>query len=97
MEVSGQLYQQALETAEKLIGLQRQVLALDISKPNLAAERTELANYIYLKGQSWERCRRSMQENIEFQEEAIELEELNAQESGKPKSDLLGRLYTVKA
>ena len=38
-----------------------------------------------------------MQENIEFQQEAIELEELNAKESGEPKSDLLGRLYTVKA
>ena len=91
------MYEQALETAEKLITFQRKVLALKVSQNNLEIERTELANYIYLKGQAWERCHRSMQENIEFQQEAIELEELNTQEIGKPKSDLLGRLYTVKA
>ena len=50
MEVTNQLYEQALETAEKLIGFQREVLTLQISQANLAAERTELANYIYLKG-----------------------------------------------
>jgi len=44
-----------------------------------------------------ERCQCSMAENLACQEEAIVLEELNARETGKPKSELLGRLYRVQA
>ena len=44
-----------------------------------------------------ERCQKPMEENLKVQNEAIALEEQNAQETGKPKSDLLGRLYRIKA
>lgn len=44
-----------------------------------------------------ERLKKPMDEIIEVQKEAIELEELNAAISGKPKTDLLARLYRVQA
>ena len=44
-----------------------------------------------------ERLKMPMVDIIEQQKEAIELEELNAQLTGKPKSDLLGRLYRVQS
>ena len=94
MECNKQQYGEALVTADKLIGFQRHVITLSVSQKS--AERSELANLIYLKGQSMERCRKPMEENLACQQEAIELEELNATESGKPKSNLLGRLYRVK-
>lgn len=43
-----------------------------------------------------ERCQMPMEQNLETMQEAIELEELNAYESGNPRSDLLARIYRVK-
>ena len=60
------------------------------------SERSELSNLIYLKGQAMERNGLPMDQNLLCQDEAIEMEELNARETGKPKSDLLARLYRVK-
>ena len=95
MEAGSNLFREALQTAEKLIAYQREILEMKVA--HLPAERTELANLIYLKGQALERCQMPMEENLKCQEEAIQLEELNARETGKPRSDLLGRLYRVKA
>ena len=50
-----------------------------------------------MKGQAMERCKIPLEDNLKCQDKAIELEELNAKESGKPKSDLLGRLYSIKS
>ena len=94
MEFANMLYQPALETANKLIEHQRKII--DLTVADKCAERSELANLIHLKGQAMERCQLGMEENLKCQEEAIELEELNAEESGK-QSDLLCRLYRVKA
>ena len=42
-----------------------------------------------------ERLNKPIEEIVELQEEAIELEELNAKLSGKPRSETLARLYRV--
>jgi len=44
-----------------------------------------------------ERCQMPMEQNLDVMQEGIELEELNAYETQKPRSDLLARLYRVKA
>ena len=48
MECNKQQYGEALVTADKLIGFQRHVITLSVSQKS--AERSELANLIYLKG-----------------------------------------------
>lgn len=58
-------FQKALDTANRLIELQRTVIELPTSIKY--AERTELANLIHLKGQAMERCMIPMEENLACQ------------------------------
>ena len=85
-----------METSDQLIENGRLLLTLNTAQR--AVERSELANCLFLKGQVMERMDKPKEEIIKLQDEAIELEELNARISkDKKKTPLLAKLYRVKA
>ena len=63
---------------------------------NEKTEKSELAQMLYIQGQTMERLLHPKEDILKVQEEAIELEEA-AQTEGKPKTPKLAKLYKIKA
>ena len=96
MQYRNEEYEAALESCDRLIENGQTLLSLNRSQRHV--ERSELANYFFLKGQCMERLGKPKEEIITLQDEAIELEELNARISpDKKRTPLLAKLYRVKA